>query len=510
VRPGAGGAFLMHGPAAMKHGWTSFPSTSPHGCAKMTARPPGTRRAWRSSMERPLVLVIDDETGSRESMAIAIEKAGLAVRTVDEAKKALEYLDENDGARVAVCDLRMPGMDGLAFLNEVRERKYDLGVIFVTGYGSIESAVEAMRVGADDYLTKPVDLYELRKRVMNLIEKEQLREEVTSLREQLDKRYGFESIIGRSGPMERLFEQMKMVAPTRSSVLVIGESGTGKELVANALHRASPRRNERFLAINCGAIPSDILESELFGHERGAFTGAVSRKIGKFELAHRGTLFLDEISELYPELQVKLLRVLEERQIMRVGGSELLDVDFRLIAATNRDLEKEVAEGRFREDLYYRLKVVTLRIPPLRERPADLPPLAEHFLAAFCQEHGKPGKRLSAEAMEVLARYPWPGNVRELRNVIESAVIFHQGDEIGVADLPSEVRDSSALSASGGPVQSVVGEPRTMESIERQAILETLQRTGGHRARAADLLGIGLRTLQRKLKEYKDQGFYEE
>ena len=460
--------------------------------------------------EKPLVLVIDDETGSRESMAIAIEKAGFGVRTFDDAKKALDYLDENDGARLAVCDLRMPGMDGLAFLNEVRERKIDLRVLLVTAYGSIESAVEAMRVGADDYLTKPVDLYELRQRVTNLVEKEQLKEEVSTLREMLDKRYGFESIIGRSGPMERLFEQMKMVAPTRSSVLIIGESGTGKELVANALHRASPRRNDRFLAINCGAIPSDILESELFGHERGAFTGAVTRKIGKFELAHRGSLFLDEISELYPELQVKLLRVLEERQVMRVGGSELIDVDFRLIAATNRDLEKEVAEARFREDLYYRLKVVTLRIPPLRERPGDLPVLAEHFLTAFCQEHGKPPVQLSAEALEVLARYAWPGNVRELRNVLESAVIFHQGQEITPADLPAEVRGSTAVSAAGSPVQAVVGQPRTMDEIERQAILETLQRTGGHRARAADLLGIGLRTLQRKLKEYKDRGFYED
>src|SRR5688500_14367388 len=304
--------------------------------------------------DKPLVLVIDDETGSRESMAIAIEKAGCEVRTFDDARKALEYLEEAGNARAAVCDLRMPGMDGVAFLKEVRERQYDLGVVLVTAYGSIESAVEAMRVGADDYLTKPVDLYELRQRVMNLIEKQQLKEEVVNLREMLDKRYGFESIIGRSAPMDKLFEQMKLVAPTRSSVLIIGESGTGKELVANAVHRASPRRNERFLAINCGAIPSDILESELFGHERGAFTGAVSRKIGKFEIAHRGTLFLDEISELYPELQVKLLRVLEERQVMRVGGSELIDVDFRLIAATNRDLEREVAEGRFREDLYYR------------------------------------------------------------------------------------------------------------------------------------------------------------
>jgi len=463
-----------------------------------------------TALDRPLVLVIDDETGSRESMAIAIEKAGYAVRTFDDARNALDFLEENDGARLAICDLRMPGMDGLAFLNEVRERRYDLRLVLVTGYGSIESAVEAMRVGADDYLTKPVDLYELRQRVNNLIEKEQLKEEVSNLREMLDKRYGFESIIGRSAPMEKLFEQMKLVAPTRSSVLVIGESGTGKELVANALHRASPRRNERILAINCGAIPSDILESELFGHERGAFTGAVSRKIGKFELAHRGSLFLDEISELYPELQVKLLRVLEERQVMRVGGSELIDVDFRLIAATNRDLEKEVADGRFREDLYYRLKVVTLRIPPLRERPSDVPPLLEHFLVQFCQEHGKPPKTLSAEALELLSRYPWPGNVRELKNVMESVVVFHQDGEVTLNDLPPEIRDSSTLSTSGTPVQSVVGEPRTMADIERQAILETLGRTAGHRARAADILGIGLRTLQRKLKEYKDEGFIQD
>ncbi|HYO16603.1 MAG TPA: sigma-54 dependent transcriptional regulator [Thermoanaerobaculia bacterium] len=460
--------------------------------------------------ENALVLVIDDETGSRESMAIALEKAGLTVRTFDDARKALEFLDEVEDARLAVCDLRMPGMDGLAFLNEVRERKIELGVILVTAYGSIESAVQAMRVGADDYLTKPVDLYELRQRVANLLEKQQLKEEVSTLREMLDKRYGFESIIGRSAPMERLFEQMKLVAPTRSSVLVIGESGTGKELVANALHRASPRRNERFLAINCGAIPSDILESELFGHERGAFTGAVARKTGKFELAHRGSLFLDEISELYPELQVKLLRVLEERQIMRVGGSELIDVDFRLIAATNRDLEREVAEGRFREDLYYRLKVVTLRIPPLRERPSDIAQLAEHFLDLFCQEHGKSPKRLSTEALELLSRYGWPGNVRELRNVMESAVVFSTGDEITPAELPPEVRESTSVSTTGAPVQAVAGEPRTMADIERQAILETLERTGGHRARAADILGIGLRTLQRKLKEYKQDGYVDE
>jgi DNA-binding NtrC family response regulator len=457
------------------------------------------------------VLVIDDETGSRESMALAIEKAGYTVRTFDDARLALDYLDgDGDRALVAVCDLRMPHMDGLGFLAEVRERGHGLGVVLVTGFGSIESAVEAMRVGADDYLTKPVDLYELRTRVANLVEKQSLKEEVTTLRERLDKRYGFEAIIGSSPQMERLFEQMRVVAPTRSTVLIVGESGTGKELVAAALHQASPRRGERFLAINCGAIPSDILESELFGHERGAFTGAVTRKIGKFELAHKGTMFLDEISELYPELQVKLLRVLEQRQVMRVGGSEVIDVDFRLIAATNRDLEREVSEGRFREDLYYRLKVVTLRIPPLRERPDDVPRLADHFLALFCAEHDKPPKRLSPEALEVLRRHPWPGNVRELRNVLEATVIFHDGDEIRLVDFPSEVRDGAALCAAGAPVQPASGELRSMAEIERHAILETLERTGGHRARAADLLDIGLRTLQRKLKEYKDQGFYQD
>jgi DNA-binding NtrC family response regulator len=461
--------------------------------------------------ERPLVLVIDDETGSRESMAIAIEKAGLAVRTFDAAADALEFLSENPGtARMAVCDLRMPEMDGLTFLETVREQDHDLRVMLVTGYGSIESAVEAMRVGADDYLTKPVDLYELRRRVMNLIEKEQLREEVTELRTMLDKRFGFESIIGSAEPMERLFERMRLVAPTRSTVLITGESGTGKELVANALHLASPRKGERFLAINCGAIPADILESELFGHEKGAFTGAVAKKIGKLELAHKGTLFLDEISELYPELQVKLLRVLEERKIMRVGGSELFDVDFRLIAATNRDLEKEVSQGRFREDLYYRLKVVTLEIPPLRQRPGDIALLAEHFLERFCADHGKPTKRFAQEALEALSRYGWPGNVRELKNQVEALVVFHQGDEIRLKDLPYELRAGGGAPATDGRVQPRSGPVKTMAAIERQAILETLERTGGHRAEAARMLEIGLRTLQRKLKEYREEGVFED
>jgi DNA-binding NtrC family response regulator len=463
--------------------------------------------AFDMSDRAPLIIVIDDETGSRESMAIAIEKAGYSVETFDDAASALAYLKQEPRVRVAVCDLRMPGMDGLAFLNEVRERDLDVGVILVTGYGSIESAVEAMRVGADDYLTKPVDLYELRRRVSNLLENRRLKEEVSNLREMLDKRYGFSSIVGGSAPMEHLFEQMRLVAPSRSSVLIIGESGTGKELVAKAIHQASPRRDERFLAINCGAIPADILESELFGHERGSFTGAVARKIGKFELANRGTLFLDEISELYPELQVKLLRVLEERQVMRVGGGEMISLDFRLIAATNRDLEKEVAEGRFREDLYYRLKVVTLRIPPLRERLEDLPLIVEHFLKLFAEEQGKPPLVMTSQALAALARCSWPGNVRELRNVLETLVIFHPSGDVKVEHLPPEFRETAASSEQGAPVQPIFGDPRTMADIERQAILDTLDRTGGKRAEAAKILDIGLRTLQRKLKDYKEAGY---
>ncbi len=452
--------------------------------------------------EAPTILIIDDETGSRESMALALERTGVGVRTFDDARAALHHLEHQPGASLAICDLRMPGMDGLGFLEEVRKKELDLAVILVTGYGTIESAVEAMQVGADDYLTKPIDLYELRKRVMNLLENRMLKEEVSSLRQMLDKRFGFESIVGNSEPIERLFEQMTLVAPTRSTVLISGESGTGKELVAHALHQASPRREERFLALNCGAIPPDILESELFGHERGSFTGAVARKIGKFELAHRGTLFLDEISELYPELQVKLLRVLEERSFMRVGGAESIEVDYRLIAATNRDLEAEIARGRFREDLLYRLKVVSLRIPPLRERVGDIPLLAEHFLDRFCEEHGRQPKRLSPAAIEQLQSAAWPGNVRELKNTLESLVIFHQGDVIERGDLPADLRLASPA-GSGTRIQSADGPVRTMAEIERQAILETLDLLGGHRAKTAKALGIGLRTLQRKLKEYR-------
>jgi DNA-binding NtrC family response regulator len=358
---------------------------------------------------------------------------------------------------------------------------------------------------SDDYLEKPVDRDRLRKRVALCRERKRLESEVVLLQVRLDKKYGFERIIGRSAAMERLFERMRTVAPTRATVLVVGESGTGKELVANALHQNSPRRTRRFVPINCGAIPRDILESELFGHEKGAFTGALARKIGKVELAQGGTLFLDEISELSPELQVKLLRVLEDHRIMRVGGTELLDVDFRLIAATNKNLEKEVQAGRFRSDLYFRLKVVTLEIAALRDRPDDLPLLVRHYLDVFSEEHGRPRMELSLSALRAFQQAPWPGNIRELKNVLENLVLFGAGARIELEDLPAEVLRPPSVS-SPGPGTLAVSAVRPMAEIEREAIFAALRQTHGRRGEAARLLDIGLRTLQRKLKEYRGEG----
>ncbi|MGH9443699.1 MAG: sigma-54-dependent transcriptional regulator [Thermoanaerobaculia bacterium] len=448
-----------------------------------------------------VVAIIDDDPGSRRAMAEALSAIGPVVE-FDDASRALEYSAEHPEVTVAVCDIVMPGMDGAAFLQEVRRRKIDLAVILVTAYSSIADRVLAE---SDDYLEKPVDRERLRKRVMICRERKRLESEVVLLQSRLDKRYGFETIVGRCEAMERLFERMRVVAPTKTTVLIVGESGTGKELVANALHQNSPRRARRFLPINCGAIPRDILESELFGHEKGAFTGAIARKIGKVELAHGGTLFLDEISELSPELQVKLLRVLEDRRIMRVGGSEVLEVDFRLIAATNKNLEVEVREGRFRSDLYFRLKVVTLEIPPLRERSEDLPLLVRHFLDRFAEEHGRQKLELSLSALRVLQQAPWQGNVRELKNVLENLVIFGNGSRIEETDLPEELFGPLAEGAPGAVAAGAGGPLRPMAEIEKEAILSALRLTNGRRGEAAKMLDIGLRTLQRKLKEYRAQ-----
>jgi DNA-binding NtrC family response regulator len=449
------------------------------------------------------ILLIEDHAPSREIMKKALEKVGHSVADFPAGRDALAYLRQGAEVDVIITDLMMPGMDGMEVLREIKGIDPTLGVLLVTGHGTVESAVEAMKSGADDFVQKPVNTAELRKRVEVAIQKRLLMREVEELRGRLDEKYRLGNILGKSKAMRQLFEQIQLVAPTRSSVLITGESGTGKELIANAIHQNSPRRNERFLPVNCAAIPSEILESEMFGHEKGSFTGAVGRKIGKFELADRGTLFLDEVGEIPLEIQVKLLRVLEDRSFMRVGGSETLTVDVRIIAATNATLEQRVAEGRFRADLYYRLKVVTLHIPPLRERREDIPLMVSHFLDHYKRENGREDLTLSPAALRGLAGARWDGNVRELRNLIESLVVMATRPVIDVWDLPEAFRQanlSEAVPDSGTSASS--GPPTTMDQIEEEAILRTLRETGGNRTRAAEILGIGLRTLQRKLKEY--------
>jgi DNA-binding NtrC family response regulator len=460
------------------------------------------------------IVIIEDDEGNRKVYTRCLSRLGHKVAEFPEAPPAFDYLREHRDVVLVVTDLMLPGIDGLGVLRAARQINPDVGVLMITGHASIESAVEAMKLGADHYLQKPVDVEEFRLQTAKIIETKRLTRRVAELESRLGEKFG--RLVGRSKAMEALFRQMDLVAPTRSNVLIVGDSGTGKELVANALHDNSPRRDARFLPINCAAIPAEILESELFGHEKGSFTGAVGRKVGKFELADKGTLFLDEIGELPLEMQVKLLRVLEQREFMRVGGTETIKVDIRLIAATNADLEDAVERGRFRTDLYYRLKVVTLRIPPLSDRREDIPLLANHFLQQFARENHREGMRFAPDAMKALYAAPWDGNVRELRNLVESLVVLAPSEEIGLADLPEEYHRyaEEPVPAEGVVATTVVSaggnEGLTMEEIERRAILSALERTGGNRTQAAEALGIGLRTLQRKLKEYRLAGKGEE
>ncbi|MGD9252566.1 MAG: sigma-54 dependent transcriptional regulator [Holophagae bacterium] len=450
-------------------------------------------------MMSAVIFLVDDDDGSRDAMRRTLERVGYTLKSFPSAEQALEEIRDGETVDAVVSDVRMPGMDGYELLRNVRAERPNLPFLLVTAYADVEDAVSALQEGADDYLTKPVQMQELRKRVQLQLDRRVLSDENRRLRQRLEKHFGFEGIVGHSPAMEELIDRLKVVAPTRSTVLIVGESGTGKELAANALHENSTRAAGPFVAINCGAIPGEILESELFGHEKGAFTGAHQRRIGLIERASGGTLFLDEISELSTDLQVKLLRVLEERSIVRVGDSTQIPVDFRLVAATNRNLEKWVSEGRFRQDLFYRLKVVTLTIPPLRDRREDIPLFAQHFLETFNSELDRQVRGVHPAVLNALKRHSWPGNVRELRNLFETMVLFSRSDEIVLEDLPADYRSTVD---DVRPIESAVWQPRSMAEIEREAILRTVDHTGGHRAKAAELLGIGLRTLQRKLKEY--------
>lgn len=439
------------------------------------------------------LLLVDDNENNLASLKIGFGKSGHEVLTAHGGLEAVKALESHQ-VDVVVTDLRMPDLDGMGVLESALTRKPVPQVIILTAFGTVESAVEALQKGAFTYLTKPVNLNELRAQVAKAMEVQALKRENLELRRQIDKRYGFEEMVGESREMQQMVERLRAIADTRATVLIEGESGTGKELVARALHKNSSRANKPFIPIHCAALSESLIESELFGHEKGAFTGAAQQRRGLFELGEGGTVFLDEVGEIPMSTQVKLLRVLEAREFLRVGGAEPVHVDVRILAATNRVLAEEVEEGRFREDLYYRMNVVRVQVPPLRARAADIPLLIRHYLKTFIQEHGKPPVELSKKALAKLTQYHWPGNVRQLRNVIENLVLFSSGKELDVDDLPADL-----LTGHSDEITIAVGIP--LDQVERKLIERTLVATNGNRTKAAELLGISRRTLLRKLKE---------
>ena len=432
------------------------------------------------------ILVVDDEKDTRDFMARALS-VRYEVATAADAELAMQQLEADKTIRLLLSDVRMPGEDGITLMKAAKAANPNLAVVLLTAFGSIDQAVAAMKDGADDFLTKPVDLDQLELRIEKALKAHRLEAEVEDLKAQLDEKYGLGNIVGSSPAMQKVFRMVKQAAPTDATVLLEGPSGTGKELVARAIHNLSPRAKGPFVAVEFAAISPNLLESELFGHERGAFTGAVARRVGRFEAANHGTIFLDEISEMPLELQVKLLRVLQEREFQRVGSNDTVKTDIRIVAATNRDLAAYVRAGKFREDLYYRLNVIDLHLPALRERAGDIPLLVGRFLGEFG------GKSVSPEAMKLLEAYPWPGNVRELRNAVEKMCVLSPTGEIGVDDVPDEMKRGGAPSAitSG-----------TLEETEKAKILAVLEEVGGNRTKAAERLGISRRTIYRKLEEY--------
>ena len=460
---------------------------------------------------RLTVLVVDDEKNTREGLGRALRR-DYEVVLAESADAAIQTLGERP-VDVMLSDVRMPGMDGLGLLREARRLHPDLVVIMLTAYGSVETAVEAMKVGAADFLTKPVNLDHLEITISKAVRQRALESENRALKSRLDSKFGLENIVGSSPAMERLFDIVRQAAPTQATVLIEGASGTGKELVAQAIHRLSARAAGPFVAVHCAALSSSLLESELFGHEKGAFTGAVVQRKGRFEMAHGGTLFLDEISEIEPSVQVKLLRVLEERRFERVGGVDTVDVDIRIIAATNRDLRKYVEEGKFREDLFYRLDVVEIKMPPLKERGGDIALLCNRFMKEFAEVNARPVSRIAPEAAAILQAYSWPGNVRELRNTIEKMVVLARGDTLTAEDVPANIRDEarlngvSGVSAAPAPAPAADFAPtESLAEVEKRKILAALDAAGGNRSKAAIALGISRRTLHRKLNEWKHDG----
>ncbi|MBN2329178.1 MAG: sigma-54-dependent Fis family transcriptional regulator [Candidatus Omnitrophica bacterium] len=446
------------------------------------------------------ILIADDEVNAREGLRKALESEFRRVDTAADGDEAYQKLKKND-YDLLITDVRMPGLDGIALLKKAREEKLIDNVIILTAYGDIKMAVDAMKSGAYNYLTKPVDLDELDLIVDQVLSKQQLEMEIQYHRERESSMEGFLGIVGESPAIRDLIDQIKLVAPTKANVLITGETGTGKELVAHAIHHLSPRKDRLFVPIHCAALSENLLESELFGHERGAFTGAIKQRKGRFEQAHQGTIFLDEISEISQSIQVKLLRVLQEKEFERVGGSDTLHVDIRILAATNMNLQKLVEKDKFREDLYYRLKVVNLYIPPLRERMEDIPLLVRSFVERYGKENDKPSIKASEEMIDIFQKYSWPGNIRELLGVVESMVILARSDVLKKENIPGEIRRDVEGDAGLEMKTLPVGDVKLAE-IERRVILESLDKFNGNRTKTAEALGIGRRTLIRKLHEY--------
>jgi len=450
------------------------------------------------------ILIVDDEKNYTLILAAVLEDEGFETLTANSGQEALDILSESD-VDLVLTDMKMPSMDGIDLLERIKKEDADLPVIMMTAHGTVEKAVEAMQKGAYNYILKPFDNERLVLYASKAVSMYRVVKENRQLRNAVADRYSFHNIIGKSKAMQDVFETIRKVAPAAATVLIEGASGTGKELVAKALHFNSARKNKPFVAVNCSALVETLLESELFGHERGAFTGAVSMKKGRFEIADGGTLFLDEVGELSPALQVKLLRVLQERVIERVGSTRTIPVDIRLVAATNKSLKAEVADGNFREDLFFRLNVVSITLPPLRERLEDIRPLVRHFIAKYRDERPSrtPITKIDADVERLLYEYDWPGNVRELENVIERAVVLSPEETIQVSDLPKDFVDNahSTLHMDGIPVDAGLYE--TLALVEKNMIIRALKRTNYVQVHAAELLGIGKSGLNQKIKKYK-------
>jgi two-component system NtrC family response regulator/two-component system response regulator HydG len=451
-------------------------------------------------MHKGRILVVDDEPNARGGLRTILEEEGFEVSEAPDGIEALTLL-RDQAIDVVLADIRMPRMDGVTLVRKAREEGIPAIFVMMTAFASIETAVEAMRAGAENFLVKPLEPSTVLVVLEKVLGKQKLERDAEQLKERVRQRYRFDAMVGESAALHSVFEVVKRAAPTRATVLLLGESGTGKELVAQAIHQESDRRDKPFIKVSCAALSESLLESELFGHEKGSFTGAVGKREGRFELADGGTLFLDEIGEIPAPVQVKLLRALQQREFERVGGTETLKVDVRVVAATNRDLAAEVAAGHFREDLYYRLNVVAVTLPPLRSRKSDIPALVSHFIQKFAKAYEKPVRGLLPGTLNVLLRYDWPGNIRELENVIERAVVLAPGAHLTTDELPPVLRGPGPTGARpGGLIPGA-----TMQEIEREAILRTLEVVEGSTSRAAAMLGISPRKIQYRLKAYAEE-----